>query len=202
MSPNAQLKTASLRVPSACVIHIHPLPLLFRCSAMAHCLLAATLPDGSKLYVADVPKPKTPQGELAHAHICAILVQHSLARTMTNKTGFGTTVVHQLAARGHMKAMEMILPLMQRKLGAEGLAALIKYAGRQREARCRRHGVARQQSYRQPLEAIPGEGTGESSGVLGEGTQAGDRHHAQRSVGSRRQAPRVRRLGVRAFVVV
>ena len=54
-----------------------------------------------------------------------ILVHTALPATLANVTGYGTTIVHQLAARGHIKTLERVLPRMESKLGKERLVALM-----------------------------------------------------------------------------
>ena len=74
---------------------------------------------------ADVSKPKTQDGLEEHAAMFDILVHTALPETLANVTGFGTTIVHQLAARGHIKTLERVLPRMESKLGKERLVALM-----------------------------------------------------------------------------
>jgi hypothetical protein len=74
---------------------------------------------------ADVSKPKTQDGLEEHAEMFDILVHTALPETLANVTGFGTTIVHQLAARGHIKTLERVLPRMESKLGKERLVALM-----------------------------------------------------------------------------
>ncbi len=74
---------------------------------------------------ADVPKPNTQDGLEDHAEMFDILVHTAFPETVANVTGFGTTIVHQLAARGHIKTLERVLPRMESKLGKERLVALM-----------------------------------------------------------------------------
>ena len=74
---------------------------------------------------ADVAKPKTQDGVEEHAAMCDMLIQRAWPETIANVTAFGTTVVHQLAARGHLKTLERVLPRMASKLGKERLVALM-----------------------------------------------------------------------------
>ena len=57
--------------------------------------------------------------------MCDMLIQRAWPETIANVTAFGTTVVHQLAARGHLKTLERVLPRMASKLGKERLVALM-----------------------------------------------------------------------------
>jgi hypothetical protein len=76
---------------------------------------------------ADVPKPNTQDGLEEHAAMFDILVHRALPDTIANVTGYGTTIVHQLAARGHIKTLERVLPRMESKLGKERFVALMDF---------------------------------------------------------------------------
>ena len=75
--------------------------------------------------LADVPKGKDKDMQLLHAELSRILAVEMSEDALANVTGAGTTVVHQLVARGHRSSLEHVLPCMLERLGRERTAALI-----------------------------------------------------------------------------
>ena len=73
-------------------------------------------------------RPKVKDGQEEHMLLATSLVRAMSQHRLTARTGKGTTVVHQLTARGHNRTLECILPIMENKLGKERLAALLNTA--------------------------------------------------------------------------
>ena len=59
--------------------------------------------------LADVPKAKDKDMQLLHAELSGMLAAEMSVDALANVTGAGTTVVHQLVARGHRWSLENVL---------------------------------------------------------------------------------------------
>ena len=75
--------------------------------------------------LADVPKAKGKEGQLLHAELSGMLAEEMSVDALANVTGAGTTVVHQLVARGHRLSLENVLQRMLERLGRERTSELI-----------------------------------------------------------------------------
>ena len=77
--------------------------------------------------LADVPKPKDVPMQRQHGELSRMLASEMSLDALANVTGTGTgtTVVHQLVARGHSLSLEYVLEVMQGRLGRERTAELI-----------------------------------------------------------------------------
>jgi ankyrin repeat protein len=73
---------------------------------------------------ADVPRAQSDELRAVHVAVMVQLVEAASTTTICHKTGFGTTIVHQLTSRGSIETLEVLLPLLQEKLGEAALIEL------------------------------------------------------------------------------
>ena len=76
---------------------------------------------------ADIAHKKDAKWQGDHAAICLALIDASSDEVLTHKTGFGTEVIHQLAARGHVHALKQVLPVLRQRPGKLELRELINH---------------------------------------------------------------------------
>ena len=74
---------------------------------------------------ADVPRKKDIIFQANHKNIFVAVMEQCSNETLVHKTGFGTEVIHQLVARGHVETLKVVLNKYRVRLGAHELAALI-----------------------------------------------------------------------------
>jgi hypothetical protein len=75
--------------------------------------------------VADTPCGQTPERREAQANISLMLIDRMDEDAICNRTGYGTTAIHQFAACGHIHVLEKVLPKLRDILGTSTLASLM-----------------------------------------------------------------------------